>query len=108
MTVYAIGVLEHQPSSARGEQQLRLQQIAEATGGQAFFPQSAKELDEVYEKVLAEIRAQYTLGYVSTNDADGRRVAEGRGQGRAQGRARRPRSGRGRAISRPTSAGVRD
>jgi hypothetical protein len=31
-----------------------------------------KELDKVYEKVLAEIRAQYTIGFHSTNDkADG-------------------------------------
>jgi hypothetical protein len=30
-----------------------------------------KELDRVYEKVLAEIRAQYILGYVSTNSATG-------------------------------------
>ena len=67
VTVYAIGELEHLPSSAKGEQRLLLQQIATATGGRAFFPQSAKELDRVYEKVLAEIRAQYTLGYVSTN-----------------------------------------
>jgi len=48
---------------------LILQQIAEATGGQAFFPQSVKNLDSVYEKVIAEIRAQYTLGYLSTNPA---------------------------------------
>ena len=44
-----------------------LQQIAETTGGQAFFPLSVKELDQIYEKVLAEIRAQYTIGYLSTN-----------------------------------------
>jgi Ca-activated chloride channel family protein len=62
-TIYAIGFLEHQSSSSRAEQRLRLQQLAEATGGQAFFPTSVKQLDEMYEKVLAEISAQYTLGY---------------------------------------------
>jgi Ca-activated chloride channel family protein len=45
-----------------------LQQIAEATGGQAFFPTVVKELDGVYEKVVAQIRAQYTIGYLSTNE----------------------------------------
>ena len=55
-------------SPAGSEQRLRLQQIAEATGGQAFFPTSVKDLDAVYEQVLAEIRAQYTLGYLSTNE----------------------------------------
>jgi VWFA-related protein len=71
-TVYVIGELEHQSSSTKNTQRMILQQIADATGGQAFFPVSVKELDRMYEKVLAEIRAQYTLGYLSTNEkADG-------------------------------------
>jgi Ca-activated chloride channel family protein len=72
VTVYPIGALEHQPSSTRNQQRMLLQQMAEVTGGQAFFPTAVKELDSVYEKVVAEIRAQYTLGYLSTNEkADG-------------------------------------
>jgi Ca-activated chloride channel family protein len=67
-TVYVIGELEHQSASAKTNQRLILQQIADVTGGQAFFPTSTKELDAVYEKVLAQIRAQYTLGFVSSND----------------------------------------
>ena len=68
VTVYAIGELEHQSSSGALEARTVLQQIAETTGGQAFFPVSVKQLDEIYEKVLAQIRAQYTIGYLSTND----------------------------------------
>jgi Ca-activated chloride channel family protein len=68
VTVYVVGELEHQSASTKGEQRLVLQQIAEVTGGRAFFPMSLKELDQVYESVLAEIRAQYMLGYVSAND----------------------------------------
>jgi Ca-activated chloride channel family protein len=68
VTVYAIGELDHQSSSARDRARSVLQSIAETTGGQAFFPSSVKELDQMYEKVVAEIRAQYTVGYVSTND----------------------------------------
>ena len=68
VTVYAIGELEHQPSSTKNEQRMRLTQMAEVTGGQAFFPMAIKELDSVYDKVVAQIRAQYTLGYLSTND----------------------------------------
>jgi Ca-activated chloride channel family protein len=67
VTVYPIGMLDHQSSSVRTQQRMLLQRIAEVTGGQAFFPASVKELDSVYEKVVAEIRAQYTLGYLSTN-----------------------------------------
>jgi Ca-activated chloride channel family protein len=67
VTVYPIGLLEHQSSSGRAQQRMVLQQMADVTGGQAFFPTAIKELDGVYEKVVAEIRAQYTIGYVSTN-----------------------------------------
>ncbi len=72
VTMYAIGELEHQSASFRNEQRMRLQQMAEITGGEAFFPTSVKQLDGLYEKVVAQIRAQYTLGYLSTNQkADG-------------------------------------
>jgi VWFA-related protein len=42
--------------------------MADLTGGQAYFPNSVKELDRMYEKVLSEIHAQYTLGYTSANE----------------------------------------
>lgn len=67
VTVYAIGALAHQSLSGRLPQERVLRQIAEITGGQAFFPADVKELDKVYGQVLAELRAQYTIGYLSTN-----------------------------------------
>lgn len=67
VTVYAIGFLEHQSASLRNEQKMRLQQLTEITGGQAFFPASTRVLDQVYERVLAQIRAQYSLGFTSSN-----------------------------------------
>jgi Ca-activated chloride channel homolog len=70
-TVYAVGLLEN-TGSYKNELRLRLQQMVDATGGQAFFPYALKDLDSSYEKVLAEIKAQYHLGYVPTNNtADG-------------------------------------
>jgi Ca-activated chloride channel family protein len=67
VTMYVIGMLEHQPASMQQSQRMTLLQMAELTGGQALFPRSAKELDTFYDRVLSQIRAQYTLGYVSTN-----------------------------------------
>jgi Ca-activated chloride channel homolog len=66
VTVYTIGFLEHQGSS-RHEQRLRLQQIADTTGGQAYFPLSLKEIDQVYDKIVAELEGRYVIGYVSSN-----------------------------------------
>ena len=68
VTVYAIGLVEN-AGSARTQLQMTLRQIAESTGGQAFFPTAMKEVESAYEKVLAEINGQYHLGYVSTNAA---------------------------------------
>jgi Ca-activated chloride channel family protein len=72
VTIYAVGFLENQPSSTRLDQKMKLQQITEATGGQAFFPLSLKDLDPVYERLAAELKARYSLGYVSSDErADG-------------------------------------
>ena len=67
VTIYAVGFLEHQPSGVRTEQRARLNRMAEATGGQAFFPSAMKDVEVAYDKVVAQIRAQYSLGYASTN-----------------------------------------
>jgi VWFA-related protein len=37
------------------------------TGGQAFFPNAMKDVESAYDKVLAEIKGQYHLGYQSSN-----------------------------------------
>jgi Ca-activated chloride channel family protein len=72
VTVYVVGAIAHQTGTSRDQARTVLQGIAETTGGQAFFPTSTKELDLMYEKVVGEIRAQYTIGYVSNNEqADG-------------------------------------
>jgi Ca-activated chloride channel family protein len=65
--VYGIGFLQHQPSSVRNEQKMRLQQLADVTGGQTFFPTSTKALNQVFDQIVAQVRAQYSLGFVSTN-----------------------------------------
>jgi Ca-activated chloride channel family protein len=66
-TVFVIGAPQR-PGGNRWDERASLEAIAAATGGEAFFPASPKELDRVYARVLAAVRAQYTLGYVSTND----------------------------------------
>jgi Ca-activated chloride channel family protein len=73
VTIHTVGFLEHQSSSSRVIQRARLTEIAETTGGQAFFPTSMKDVEAAYDKVVAQIRAQYSIGYTSTNTAlDGR------------------------------------
>ena len=67
VTVYVIGFLRRVRSAGPLADRARLHRLAETTGGQAFFPGNLRDVEEAYEQVLAELRAQYTLGYVSTN-----------------------------------------
>jgi Ca-activated chloride channel family protein len=57
-----------------GESALRL--MGDETGGRAFFPpihedpkKEARELEDIYRRISAEIRAQYVLTYYSNNGA---------------------------------------
>jgi Ca-activated chloride channel family protein len=73
VTVFSIGLLQNQPQSVQLSQRTRLTQLADESGGQAFFPRSMQEVEEAYDTIEAQIRGQYTLGYISTNTArDGR------------------------------------
>jgi Ca-activated chloride channel homolog len=67
ITLYAIGFLSHLSQSLQMDQRLKLRTLAEITGGLAFFPTVIKDLDGTYDKIAAEIRGQFTLGYLSSN-----------------------------------------
>jgi Ca-activated chloride channel homolog len=67
VTVHAVGFLDHQSSGVRAEQRLRLSRLAEETGGEAFFPRTMEEVGKAYDRIVAGIEAQYSLGYTSTN-----------------------------------------
>jgi Ca-activated chloride channel family protein len=67
VTAFSVGLLEHQSSSVKMDQRMRLQDIAAVTGGMALFPTSAEQLDEMYARIAEEVHARYSLGYVSSN-----------------------------------------
>lgn len=67
VTVYAVGYLEHQSTTGRIQQRSELQRASDITGGQAYFPSVAKDLDGVFDKIREELGARYSLGYVSTD-----------------------------------------
>jgi len=72
VTVYAVGYMEHQ-GSRRMQQRSELERVASLTGGLAYFPGTAKDLDGVFEKIRAELAARYSLGYLSSDPrTDGR------------------------------------
>ena len=68
VTVYVVGYMEHQSSSARTNQRMELSRFATMTGGLALFPTSLKDVDKMYEKIQREITSRYSLGYTSTDE----------------------------------------
>jgi Ca-activated chloride channel family protein len=76
--VYAIGI-RGRDLGARGfpEAEFVLKQFAQETGGRAFFPTAASELDGIYVQIADELAAQYALAYSSRNprrDGQWRRI----------------------------------
>ena len=59
-TVYTIGLLAEERSK-RAKRALR--EMAEETGGMAFFPQGLAEVDSITQQIAHDIRNQYTIGY---------------------------------------------
>ncbi|HEV2714423.1 MAG TPA: VWA domain-containing protein, partial [Terriglobales bacterium] len=50
-----------------------LQQLADATGGRAFFPFKTKDIKNSFSAIEDELRSQYVVSYRPANfDADGR------------------------------------
>ena len=73
--IYSIGLRSRDIRTRRGfrEADFVLRQLAQETGGRAFFPERADDLPEIYERISDELSSQYTLGYISKNPLqDGR------------------------------------
>jgi Ca-activated chloride channel family protein len=71
--VYTIGYTANETGSSKVAVEMQMSLMAHDTGGEAFFPGSAREIQPIYTKLLDELLSRYTIGYVSAN-----RVADGR------------------------------
>jgi Ca-activated chloride channel homolog len=68
--IYCIGIVEMGGASGGTldmQGQAILEEIAQTTGGKAFFPRSAAELEDATTRIALELRHQYSIGYNPTN-----------------------------------------
>ena len=67
--IYSIGLQPRETSALRGfrEAEFVLRQLAQETGGRAFFAQRIEELSGVYAQIADELSSQYSMGYSSKN-----------------------------------------
>lgn len=66
--IYAIGLKQGDSGSAQfNEAEFVLKQLANETGGRAFFPSAVRELSGIYQQISDELASQYSIGYTSRN-----------------------------------------
>jgi VWFA-related protein len=65
--IYTIGLLSEENKKSKTKARKALREIAEASGGLAFFPENVDDVHNICEQVAHDIRNQYTLAYYPTN-----------------------------------------
>jgi Ca-activated chloride channel homolog len=69
--IYCIGILGEEERGKARRAQRALRALAAASGGNAYFPETFDEVQEIGKQVAEEIRNQYTLAYTPTGPDDG-------------------------------------
>jgi Ca-activated chloride channel family protein len=78
ISIYTIGLLDEDEGSGglfgigrspQKKAKAALTELAEVTGGRAYFPKSIDEVEMICKQIARELRNQYTLGYAPTNKA---------------------------------------
>ncbi len=62
--IYTIGIFDEQDPDRNP---VVLKRLAKDTGGEAFLPESLKDVAPICEKIAHDIRNQYTIAYAPTN-----------------------------------------
>lgn len=62
--IYSIGIFDADDPDQKPQV---LKRFAKDTGGEAFMPESLKEILPICERIARDIRNQYTLAYIPTN-----------------------------------------
>ena len=67
--IYTVGLLSEEERREAKRAKRALEALAEATGGEVYFPKDLSDVGRVADQVAHDIRNQYTLGYSPTDVA---------------------------------------
>jgi len=67
--IYAIGLLSQESKRSAKRARLALTELAQATGGLAFFPEGLQDTEAICAQIAHDIRNQYTVAYYPSNTA---------------------------------------
>jgi VWFA-related protein len=66
--VYAVGLLGEEDRGDASKAKHELNGLAEATGGETYYPKDVSEVDQIAHVVAHDIRNQYTIQYTPSNN----------------------------------------
>jgi len=67
--IYSVGLLSEEEHHEAKRAQHDLHILAEATGGETFFPKELSEVDRLAHQVARDIRSQYSIVYAPANQS---------------------------------------
>ncbi|MEP7213977.1 MAG: VWA domain-containing protein [Acidobacteriota bacterium] len=74
--IYVVGFIDDLPKensfikkSSQAKAKAFLEKLASSTGGRAYFPKAVTELNGIAKDIADELRVQYSIGYIPSNDA---------------------------------------
>jgi len=67
--IYSVGLLTEEEKRSASSAKRQLNALAEATGGEAFYPKELADVDPIAHQVARDIRSQYTIAYKPSNEA---------------------------------------
>ena len=65
--IYSVGLLSEEDHKAAANARHQLNELSEATGGEAFYPKEVSEVEPIAHQVARDLRSQYTIEYTPTN-----------------------------------------
>jgi VWFA-related protein len=65
--IYSVGLLTEEEKRSAASAKRQLNSLAEATGGEVFYPKELTEVDRIAHQVARDVRNQYTIEYTPSN-----------------------------------------
>jgi VWFA-related protein len=67
--IYSVGLLSQEEHREAKQAQRALHMLADATGGETFFPMEVSEVERLAHQVARDIRSQYSIVYAPANQS---------------------------------------
>jgi VWFA-related protein len=67
--IYTVGLLSEEDGREAKRAERALKALAQATGGEAYFPKDINDVNRIAHQVARDVRNQYTIAYSPSNQS---------------------------------------